>query len=76
MNFGNPNAPSPIRDAEHDLLAAINRWIEKGVAPAQIVASKLANGAVVRTRPLCPDPKKATYTGAGSTDEARNFVCG
>jgi Tannase and feruloyl esterase len=30
---------------------------------------------VVRTRPLCAYPKVATYTGAGSTDDARNFIC-
>jgi hypothetical protein len=33
------------------------------------------NGAVVRTRPLCPYPQVATYKGSGSTDEASNFTC-
>jgi len=30
---------------------------------------------VSRTRPLCPYPQHAEYTGAGSTDDAANFVC-
>jgi feruloyl esterase len=29
----------------------------------------------VRTRPLCPYPKTAKWTGVGSTDDAANFVC-
>jgi feruloyl esterase len=32
-------------------------------------------GELVRTRPLCPFPQVARYTGSGSTDEAGNFVC-
>ena len=28
------------------------------------------------TRPLCPYPQIAKYTGKGSTDDAANFVCG
>ena len=27
------------------------------------------------TRPLCPYPQVAKYTGTGSTDDAQNFVC-
>ena len=30
---------------------------------------------VDRTRPLCPYPQQAVYTGTGSTDDAENFVC-
>jgi feruloyl esterase len=30
---------------------------------------------VVRTRPLCPYPMVAKYSGSGSTDEAANFSC-
>jgi Tannase and feruloyl esterase len=33
------------------------------------------DGKVDRTRPLCPYPQVAQYKGAGSTDEAANFVC-
>ena len=41
----------------------------------RIVASHLTSGKVDRTRPLCPYPQVATYTGTGSTDDAANFVC-
>jgi hypothetical protein len=28
-----------------------------------------------RTRPLCPYPQEAVYTGTGSINDAANFVC-
>ena len=58
-----------------DALAALDAWVEKGVAPDRIMASRVVDGAVVRTRPLCPYPQKAVYTGSGSSDDAANFVC-
>jgi feruloyl esterase len=58
-----------------DALAALEQWAEKGVAPDKIVASHLTNGAVDRTRPLCPYPQEAQWKGSGSTDQAENFAC-
>jgi feruloyl esterase len=40
-----------------------------------MVASKIVNGQVVRTRPLCPYPQVARYKGNGSIDDAANFAC-
>ena len=58
-----------------DMLSVMRRWVERGQAPREVPASRVEHGKVVRTRPLCPYPQTATYTGKGSTDEARNFVC-
>ena len=58
-----------------DSLTALESWVERGVAPDQIVASHLTNQKVDRTRPLCPHPKVATYKGTGSIDDAANFTC-
>lgn len=74
-NFGNQGAPSPVVDADHDLLKALDRWVEQGVAPERIVASRVVGGSTVRTRALCPYPKRAVYGGSGSTDDAANFSC-
>ena len=41
----------------------------------QLIASHWPNGVVDRTRPLCPYPQVAVYRGAGSIDDAANFVC-
>jgi feruloyl esterase len=58
-----------------DMLSVMRRWVERGEAPNEVLASRVEHGKVVRTRPLCPYPQVATYRGSGSTDEARNFVC-
>ena len=58
-----------------DTVSVMEEWVEKGRAPAQIVASRVLDGKVERTRPLCPYPQVAVYKGSGSTDEAANFVC-
>jgi len=59
----------------HDPMTAIINWVEKGVAPASITASRVVNNQVVRTRPLCPYPQVARYEGKGSIDDAANFRC-
>jgi feruloyl esterase len=61
--------------ATFDMLSALEQWVEKGKAPDQIPASRVSDGRVDRTRPLCPYPQVASYKGSGSTDEAANFVC-
>jgi hypothetical protein len=65
----------PHGDPQHDLGAALERWVEQGVAPDQIIASKLKSGTAVRTRPLCPYPQVARWSGSGSTDDAASFTC-
>ena len=73
--FGNQGAESPICDAQHDLVEALDRWVEQGVAPERIIASRLDGRRVTRTRPLCPYPRRAIYSGSGSTDDASSFAC-
>jgi feruloyl esterase len=58
-----------------DMVAALEQWVEHGQAPDRIIASRSTGGAVDRTRPLCPFPRIAVYTGSGTTDDAANFVC-
>ena len=58
-----------------DALAALEAWVERGVAPDSIPASRSINGRVDRTRPLCAYPAVARYRGSGSIDDAANFAC-
>jgi feruloyl esterase len=58
-----------------DMIAALERWVELGEPPDQIIASRIRPGEAERTRPLCPYPQVASYIGSGNTDEADNFVC-
>jgi feruloyl esterase len=56
-------------------IGPLEQWVEQGTPPAAIVASHLTAGKVDRSRPLCPYPQTAKYTGTGSIDDAANFVC-
>jgi feruloyl esterase len=68
---GGGAGPSPSGQFE-----AVVRWVEDGQAPATLDAVRRdQSGATTRSRVLCPYPTIAHYTGSGSTDEARNFVC-
>jgi feruloyl esterase len=60
---------------EFDMIAALEQWRERGKAPGAIVASRVDEGRVTRTRPLCPYPQVAKYKGSGSIDQAENFTC-
>jgi len=59
----------------HDPVTAVIDWVEKGKAPDSMKASRVVNDQVVRTRPLCPYPQVARYSGQGSIDDASNFRC-
>ena len=59
----------------NDAVTAVIDWVEKNKAPDSLLASKVTSGAVVRTRPLCPYPQVARYSGQGSIDDAANFRC-
>jgi feruloyl esterase len=56
-----------------DMVAEMERWVEKGQAPERVTASRVNPN---RTRPLCRYPMVAVYKGTGSTDDAANFTCG
>jgi pimeloyl-ACP methyl ester carboxylesterase len=64
------DGPNPV-----GLFDAVVNWVEKGVAPPTIPASRRRPDGTVLNRPLCPYPTTAKWTGKGSTDEAANFSC-
>jgi hypothetical protein len=71
---------SPVGDAEHDVLSAVERWVEEGVGPEKIIATKYENDldpsqGVKMMRPLCPYPQIAGYDGKGNPNEAASFTC-
>src|SRR4029453_5677536 len=68
--------PDAYRNADHHAVSAVMKWVEQGVAPEKIVASRVgADGKVVRQRPVCAYPAEARYKGAGSVDAAASFDC-
>ena len=68
-----------------DSLAELVNWVEQGTAPDSMTAGNSFNqtsnplsGSALppgRTRPLCPYPQFAQYTGTGNSEDAANFTC-
>lgn len=58
-----------------DSLAALEGWVEKGLAPGTAVAVDAVAGTYGRTRPLCQYPAWPKYRGSGSMDAAVNYSC-
>jgi feruloyl esterase len=69
----------PVSDAQRDMALALQDWVERGVAPESLIATKFdnANGTERRAvfqRPLCVYPNVARYKG-GPTTSAESFAC-
>jgi feruloyl esterase len=70
------DSPSVSLTPENDVLTALERWVEHGVAPDRLIASKVDHtGAVTQTRLLCPEPHTAQYRGSGSALDAGSWKC-
>jgi hypothetical protein len=57
------------------LFEAVVNWVEHAKAPERVLATTTSGGVVTQSRPLCPYPAFARWSGLGSTDDAANFVC-
>ncbi|KAH8099929.1 feruloyl esterase-like protein [Cristinia sonorae] len=72
--------PPASLDASHNILAAMVRWVENGVAPQSksITATSWKNNnstqGVAFTRPLCQYPENLVFKG-GNPNDARSFDC-
>jgi feruloyl esterase len=84
-SFGQFTAPPRPAEPRHDMTAALERWVESGVAPEEIVARHADNplaGALDwrtadanQTNLLCAYPKKAKYPGKGNPATADSYTC-
>lgn len=78
--FGNAGGMEPPEeDADHDVVMALDRWVEKGVAPDRIIATGFVGNNTAKgvdmTHPVCPYPQMAHYKGTGDAKDAANFTC-
>jgi feruloyl esterase len=69
----------PISDAQHDMAIALQEWVERGVAPERLIATKFdkvhgSDRRIEFQRPLCVYPQLARYEG-GPTGSADSFAC-
>ena len=58
-----------------DAVTALSNWVEKKQAPDTLLGSHMTNGVADLTRPLCPYPQVAQYSGQGDVKDATNFSC-
>lgn len=60
-----------------DFMSAITAWVEEGKAPESLISSQTDSdsGDVTMTRPICPYPQIARYTGSGDPNDASSFTC-
>jgi feruloyl esterase len=79
--FGGQDQLPPPKpgDPTDDALAALIAWVENGVAPGQIIATKYVDDVpaqgIAFQRPLCPYPNHAAYSGSGDVNDPASFEC-
>lgn len=78
--FGQHLAPFvPSATPQEDIVKALEQWVEQGVAPDHLIATKYMNDSVsqgvVSRRPLCPFPQVQRYNGSGDPNLESNFTC-
>lgn len=65
--------PGPDRA---DWISAIELWVEDGIAPEYLIASKSDDeDNVIMERPLCPYPQIGQYDGSGDPNLHGNYDC-
>jgi feruloyl esterase len=74
FGFFGEDLPEPPT-VQNDLLTAMVEWVEQGREPGTLTASKLADGKIVMTRPVCAWPLQLRYTGQGDPNAAMAFTC-
>jgi hypothetical protein len=84
-SFGGIAAAGDPPNPDTDLSAAVEKWVETGVAPEAVRAVKpkdlragmfdSTKGGVERTALICAYPKQAKWNGSGSKDDAASFTC-
>jgi len=68
------NTAGPL-DANHDILAALDRWVRTDRAPDRLISSHFTAGIADRTRPVCAYPSTARYIGTGDPDIPESWRC-
>ena len=56
-------------------LDALENWVEKGVAPGDMLATDANKDTAGRTRPVCLYPAWPHYDGKGDLNAAASFAC-
>ena len=65
---------------QHSLFSALEQWVENGVTPDGVIATKFAvdgdpSSRIVKTARLCPYPQTAKWNRTGSVLDAASYEC-
>jgi hypothetical protein len=65
---------------QNSLYSALEQWVEKGIRPNGVIATKFAidgdpKSAVVKRRRICPYPQTAQRNRVGADSDATSYVC-
>jgi feruloyl esterase len=76
---GSIQQQAPSYDPKYDLLSGLTQWVEEGVAPQSVIATKYVGDAaqsdIAMQRPLCLYPKFAHYNGTGNPNVPQSYKC-
>lgn len=73
QNVSHPDDPA------YSMFHALVQWVEKDIAPDQIIATKYSSGddpEELSTHLMCTYPMEAIYSGSGDTNDAASYSCG
>jgi len=70
----------PGDNPQNSLFSALEEWVEKGVRPNGVIATKFAiegnpKSAVVKTRLICPNPRVARRNHLRDNSDSTTYVC-
>lgn len=82
-NIGQPTVDRPtgaqFNDTDHNVLLALVKWVEEGVAPDYMVGTKFVgdhlDGTVQAQRMHCVYPNTSRWDGVGDTTQASSWRC-
>jgi feruloyl esterase len=76
---GSIQQQAPSYDPKYDLLSGLVQWVERGIAPRSVIATKYlgdaAQSSIAMQRPLCPYPQFPRYDGSGDSTLAQSYKC-
>ena len=77
---GGDSFDAAMDDAAHNITTALEQWVEKGVAPEQVIGRGALPGtdsekAAKFSEPICAYPKAAQYKGSGDRAQASSYTC-
>jgi feruloyl esterase len=76
---GSTQQQAPSYDPKYDLLSGLTQWVERGIPPQSVIATKYvgdaAQSAIEMQRPLCPYPQFPRYNGSGDPALPQSFKC-